>query len=152
MEVLNLLGPFGNDVAILAISKNTNNNILGLYWNGFEIVPKWILRDNKEKVTSIKDVDTVQKLLLGASLVQQDDGSLKLTFSFPILDKDRDLFFAQDESGSFSLIYRHEDSAAHLKDVYVDMKECKALCRSLFKNKEIYETVNVNLGPFKSFM
>jgi hypothetical protein len=37
MDVLSALSVDGE--AILAISKNTNNNILGLYWYGFVIVP-----------------------------------------------------------------------------------------------------------------
>jgi hypothetical protein len=151
MEVLNNIGAVEGDVAILAISKNTNYNILGLYWNGFEIVPRWILRDETQTVTDVKAVDSVQKLLLGASLDQQEDGSLKLNFNFQIFDKDREIFFAED-NGAYSLIYRHENAAAHLKDVYVDMGASKAVCRSLFKQKEIFETIDVNLGPFKSFI
>jgi hypothetical protein len=150
MDVLTSLSVEGSP--ILAISKNTNNNILGLYWNGSEIVPKWILRDDANVITSIKDVDTVYKLLLGASLESQPDGSLKLIFSFPIFDKDRALYFAEDGDGNFSLIYKHENSAAHLKDVFVDMYQSKAVCRSYFKNSEIFETIDVNLGPFQSFV
>ena len=151
MEVLNNIGAVEGDVAILAISKNTNYNILGLYWNGFEIVPRWIMRDDTQTVTDVKAVDSVQKMLLGASLDEQSDGSLKLNFNFQIFDKDREIFFAED-NGIFSLIYRHENAAAHLKDVFVDMSASKAVCRSLFKQKEIFETIDVNLGPFKSFI
>jgi len=110
------------------------------------------LRDKDSNVTSVKDVDLIQKMVLGAELVSQDDGSLKLTFGFNIFDKERELYFAQDEFGHFSLIYKHENSAAHLKDVFVDMHSSKAVCRSFFQNKEIFETVDVNLGPFKSFV
>ena len=151
MEVLNNIGTIDGDVAILAISKNTNYHILGLYWNGFEIVPRWIMRDDTQTVVDVKAVDSVQKMLLGASLDEQKDGSLKLNFNMQIFDKNREIFFAED-SGSFSLIYRHENSAAHLKDVYVDMGASKAVCRSLFNKKEIFETIDVNLGPFKSFI
>jgi hypothetical protein len=150
MDVLKSLDVQGQ--AILAISKNTNNNILALYWDGSEIVPKWVLRDSESVVTSVKDVDLLQKMVLGATLTSQDDGSLKLTFALNIFDKDRELFFAEDASGNYSLIYRHENSAAHLKDVFVDMDSSKAVCRSFFQNKEIFETIDVNLGPFKSFV
>lgn len=152
MDILKSLGLIDGQSPILAITKNTNFHILALYWDGTDIVPKWILRDERRAIVEIKDVDLVHKSLLGANLKSQKDGSLKLTFSFNILDKERDLYFAELESGQFALIYKHEDSAAYLNEVFVDLSTSKATCKSIFNGSEITEIVDINLGPFIGFI
>ena len=141
----------GQDTAVMAVTHSKSNNVIGFFWNDFEIVPRWIMREPDGTVTSQHEMGTLHRMAMGMSVVE-DHGRLQVKFGL----LDRPLFLADTGEG-LSVVFQENGQASKLKEIYVDLARpeecaCVCLCETLIGRKPFTETLYLNLSFMESFM
>lgn len=164
-----LLGLQDGKNALLAISKNTNAHLIGLYWSGAEIQARWILRSKTapHPVHAIEDFTALHAAMMDIQVTEDaESGRLKVKFGgLPVMDT-RELFLvALPQVGptdpAYGICFSQPDGLpAQLREVYVDIApagtqgptKCYCRCRSLSTGEEFVEVIDVDLGIIAQFM
>jgi hypothetical protein len=138
--------------AILALSMSSTPHILAFYWNGNEIVPRWVCRKKESlEVIGVEELSFLHSTIVGVKLAQEA-GRLRITFGVPI--HDQDLYFAELPSKSLGVVFHKEPHGlGQLQEVYVNVRKeedsatcyCKVL--DLTTGRNYVDQVELNIGP-----
>lgn len=139
----------GSDTAVMAITHSRSNNVIGFFWNDYEIVPKWIIRSAAE--TYVEDMNILHKMAMEMSVKEDERGLLEVKFGL----LDRKLFLADTGKG-YSLVFLDNGKHAILKEIYVDLSNpaessCICLCERV-GGERFTHTITLNLSFMESFM
>lgn len=151
--------------ALLAISKNTNAHLIGLYWNGSDVQARWILRSKTppHPVHAVEDFSALQATMMDIQVEAKPDGKLEAKFGgLPVMDN-RKLYIVSlppsSGAAAYGIVFSKEDGEpAQLREVYVDIapsgsaSKCYCRCRSLPSGEEFVEVIDVDLGILAQFM
>jgi hypothetical protein len=115
--------------AFLAISRSTDNNILGLFFDGYEVSLNWIKRDSEKNVTSIKPMSFLAKELLNITLHDSDKG-LKIQFGLEIFEKDEEFYIVQSPKDNMPCVYfEKNDKHSITTDIFMDLEANLGYCK-----------------------
>ena len=142
--------------SVMAVTKSTNQHILAFSYVDGAIQTKWVLRDAQLKILDIHELPYLERLMVGVSLNELDDGRLKVTFSMPVALDNRELFFCKLPEGyvqAYGIVFDDPRGPCFIKEVYVDFDESVSYCRCvvLASGQDFIEKVSVNLGLLKNF-
>lgn len=143
--------------AFFALTKSSDENILGFYVNGLDVNLKWIKRLSNNIVSS-RDLTEFESNLLGIKLEQTAEGIPKLTFAINILDSSEselDYYLINDpiNEGHVSLFCVSPQGPAILREAYVDLETSQAYCKFQKETREEFvEIKKVNMGPLSFFI
>lgn len=139
--------------AVLAVSMSSTPHILAFYWNGTEIVPRWVCRKKETlEIIGVEELSFLHSTIVGVRLNQEDSGRLRIMFAVPI--HNGDLYFAELPSKDLGVVF-HKDphGLGHLQEVYVNVRKeedtatcfCKVL--DLTSGRTYVDQVELNIGP-----
>ena len=137
--------------AIMAVSLSTSPHILAFYWNGSTVVPRWVSRDKATlAVRGVEDLSLLHRAIVGVTLEADAQGRMKLSFGFPL--HDRDLYLTSLPSNQLAVVFHKEPHGlGQLQEVYVNVKDSDATCfcrvRDLTSGSDYVEQVHVDIGP-----
>jgi len=143
--------------AFFALTKNTDENILGLYVDGLNVNLKWVKRRNGSIVGS-RNLSDIEADLFGITLEQTSEGIPKVSFRINIFDcneKPADYYLINDplNEGHVALFYLSSQGPAIIREAYVDLDVAQAYCKCQKETgEEFVEIKKVDLGPLSFFM
>lgn len=142
--------------AFFAVTKSSDENIMGFYVNGLQVTLKLIKRANNQ-VVSTRELTVFESELIGIKLEQTLEGIPKLIFAINILDSSEeslDYYLINDplRSGHVSLFTISSQGPAILREVFVDLESSQAYCKFQKEtNEEFVDIKKVDLSILSYF-
>lgn len=143
--------------AFFALTKSTDENILGFYVEGLAVTLKWV-KIREGSIVGSRDLSLIEAELFGITLTQTSEGIPKVNFKIDIFDageKSSDYYLINDplNEGHVALFYLSSQGPALIREAYVDLDNSLAYCKCQKETGEQFvETKKVDLGPLSFFM
>ena len=127
---MDILRPLENgSQAFLAITRSNDNNILGLFFDGYEVSLDWIQRDSDKNITGINPMSNLAKQLLNITLRDSDKG-LKVEFGLDIFDDHEEFYIVQSPKDNLPCVYFEKDGKHALTtEIFMDLVGNKGYCK-----------------------
>jgi hypothetical protein len=141
----------GTEFAVMALLHSKSNNIIGFFWNDYEIVPRWIMRDEDGNVRGCEEMNMVHRMAMGMT-VKDVNGRIRVEFG--LLDRP---MYLVNTGGTYAVVFLDANGKpAKLREIFVDLSEpskssCVCLCE-LLEGPKFTETLTLNLSFMESFM
>lgn len=152
MDVLRGLN-FGSK-PFFAMTKSSDNFILGLFLENGELDLKWV-RSDTDGITGIRTLSEIEKAVFAISIEQTPQGIPKVLFGHEFFEQE-DYFLINDPANPDGLCVYYE-SKVHgpsiAREVFIDLETSQAFCKAETETLVPFvETKALNLGSLAFFL
>ena len=143
--------------SFFALTKSSDEHILGFYIEGLSVTMRWIKRRDGLIISS-RDLTIIESELLGIKIEQTSEGIPKVNFTLDLLDSSEtkpEYYLINDPAreGHVALFFLSSKGPAVLREAYVDLETSLAYCKCQKENlEEFVEVKKIDLGPISFFM
>jgi len=151
-----------SECAIMAITMNRNNNIVGFYWDveKGQIDSKYFLRDLNGNLTTQRDFNCIEKAAVPLRVFQDSMGRLEVSFAMKV-SKEKKLYLVSNNCTTegepkYSVVFMDPERAqlAQLMEIFVDFSSSSnglvstiCRCKTIKDGVEFTDCVQVDMGP-----
>jgi hypothetical protein len=115
--------------AFLAITRSKDNNILGFFFDGYEVSLNWIHRNSDMEITHIKPMSFLAKELLNISLSETEKGC-KIEFGLDIFNVDEEFYIVQNPKDTLPCVYFEKNGKHALStEIFMDLSTNLGYCK-----------------------